>query len=557
MRTSALLIGVAALVAVAAAACSAGTPFASMMVKEEWRAEPDGWTRGPRAHPETPLDALIFVRQTNLDVLESELYAVSDPRSERYGKHLSLDEVNRLVAPATESIVTVLAWLQFHGIDTASQVRSNGNADTLRFTTDVRTMEAMLGAEYHIYKHTETGSIAVRTHERYSLPEEVHRHIDIVGPTVRFPSMWSASIVEQEVAPEAMVTPSLLRQLYSVGPVSAQSATGVQGVASFLGQFMSQADLQTFYSKYDSEAEGRTPTIIGPNQESNPGVEASLDIQYLTALGNNVTTQFWSTPGEQPGNPGSEPFLVWLANVGNATNAPQTFSASYGDNENTVVPSYAQRANVEFQKAGARGISLMFSSGDGGVGGGQPTFCSTFIPTFPAASPYVTAVGGTDSGSPEQSASLSSGGFSNYWPRPSYQTTAVDQYFKVATNLPPAKDYNQTGAGFPDVAAGALNFAVVQGGFTQSVAGTSCAAPAFSGVVALLNDARFQQGKGSLGWLNPLIYQNPDMFNDVTSGPGNSGCFTNGFTPAAGWDPITGFGTPNYQKMVKVVTALQ
>lgn len=545
------------LLLVALCAVARAAPYSSMLTKESWLAAPEEWNRGPRAHPDTPLDAVLFVAQTNTDLLHETLYAVSDPRSERYGQHLSLEEVDRMVAPHSESLVQVLAWLQFHGVDTAKDVRANGNADTLRVRTTVRQMEAMTGAQYHIYKHAKSGAVVVRTHERYSLPDEVHAHLDFVTPTIRFPSFWGASVIEGEVAPESMVTPSVLRQLYNVGDYKAQTRKGVQGVASFLNQFMSQSDLQTFYKQYDTEAVGEVPTIIGPNTQSQPGVEASLDIQYLTAMGNNVTTQFWSTPGQQPGNPGSEPFAVWLANVGNATDAPHVFSISYGDNENTVVPAYAQRVNVEFQKAGARGISLMASSGDGGVGGGQPSFCTTFIPTFPAASPMITAVGGTASTTPEQSASLSSGGFSNYWPRPSYQEEAVAGYFKVATNLPPAKDYNQTGAGFPDVAAGALNFAVVQGGFTQSVAGTSCASPSFSGVVALLNDVRFAAGKSPLGWLNPLIYQNADAFNDVTQGPGNSGCFTNGFTPAAGWDPITGFGTPNFEKLRTVVSSLQ
>ena len=55
----------------------------------------------------------------------------------------------------------------------------------------------------------------------------------------------------------------------------------------------------------------------------------------------------------------------------------------------------AKRLNVEFQKAGARGISLLYASGDEGANckGGK------FVPEGPASSPYVTAVGGTKPGS--------------------------------------------------------------------------------------------------------------------------------------------------------------
>ena len=55
-------------------------------------------------------------------------------------------------------------------------------------------------------------------------------------------------------------------------------------------------------------------------------------------------------------------------------------------------------------QAGARGISLLFASGDSGVasvsGGCASTACPAgkgcFVPKFPAGSPYVTAVGGTE-----------------------------------------------------------------------------------------------------------------------------------------------------------------
>ena len=197
----------------------------------------------------------------------------------------------------------------------------------------------------------------------------------------------------------------------------------------------------------------------------------------------------------------------------------------------------------------------MFSSGDGGVAGGQTTQCQggKFIPTFPAGSPYVTAVGGTSAGDDTFAASLSSGGFSNYWDRPSYQKDAVSKYFSEAQHLPDPSHYNQTGAGFPDVAAQAESFLVTWGGVSIPVDGTSCAAPTFSGVVSLLNDYRLKNGKSTLGYLNPVIYKyGNQILNDVTGGH-NPGCDTDGFFAAPGWDPVTGYGTPNFEKMKQVL----
>jgi len=55
--------------------------------------------------------------------------------------------------------------------------------------------------------------------------------------------------------------------------------------------------------------------------------------------------------------------------------------------------------------------------------------------------------------------------------------------------------------------------------------------------------------------LNPTFYAHPEAFNDITVG-GNPGCGSDGFKAAPGWDPVTGLGTPNYQKLLKVVLSL-
>jgi len=81
------------------------------------------------------------------------------------------------------------------------------------------------------------------------------------------------------------------------------------------------------------------------------------------------------------------------------------------------------------------------------------------------------------------------------------------------------------------------------------VYGTSASCPTFGSVMTLINAARLAVGKGSVGFINPALYANPQMMNDITSG-GNQGCGTPGFTAVSGWDPVTGLGTPNFPKMV-------
>jgi tripeptidyl-peptidase-1 len=232
---------------------------------------------------------------------------------------------------------------------------------------------------------------------------------------------------------------------------------------------------------------------------------------------------------------------------------------------------------------GLRGITTLFSSGDAGVGSNclAPDFKTVeFNAIFPATCPYLTSVGGTVAVTPEIAWVGSSGGFSKYFPRPAYQTVAIAEYMKTVS--PETYKYygpytNWQGRGFPDVAGHSVSpdYQVIYNGRPRGSGGTSAAAPVWAGIVGLLNDARFRAGKkASLGWLNPLIYTfGPQILTDITGGF-SIGCNgnntqTNGPEPAGsgvvlgarwnatkGWDPTTGYGTPDFEKMKKLVLSL-
>jgi tripeptidyl-peptidase-1 len=298
------------------------------------------------------------------------------------------------------------------------------------------------------------------------------------------------------------------------------------------------------------------------------------------SIGDNVETEWWSFAGTAPDAPSVEPFLKFMYTLGNTSDAPSVFSFSYGDVESAVPEAYAERCNVEFQKAGVRGISLIFASGDGGIAGNRPvSYCGNtgcamadesqitgpcFVATWPASSPYVTSVGGTSYYSGQATAGgQSCGGFSYRFQRPSYQETAVQAYLAKNGSLALPEDgrFNQKGRAFPDVAAMFYNYQIYAGGLisVQSIGGTSASAPVFAGIVSLLNDLRLSQGSSPLGFLNPLLYQNPDAMQDITTGsngvPYADGCNSDGFPATAGWDGVTGLGEPNYEKLAQIVMA--
>merc|ERR1711862_271909 len=76
------------------------------------------------------------------------------------------------------------------------------------------------------------------------------------------------------------------------------------------------------------------------------------------------------------------------------------------------------------------------------------------------------------------------------------------------------------GRGSPDVALLGEKFAVVDNGRTIAVGGTSASTPSWGGIIALLNEdcLTTSNGRKTLGFVNPLFYENPDAFNDITKG---------------------------------------
>ena len=70
--------------------------------------------------------------------------------------------------------------------------------------------------------------------------------------------------------------------------------------------------------------------------------------------------------------------------------------------------------------------------------------------------------------------------------------------------------------------------------------GTSASCPAFASIIAIINEQRYAQGKKSIGFLNPTLYKNADVLNDIVGGS-NPNCGTQGFTAVPGWDPVTGY----------------
>jgi subtilase family serine protease len=185
----------------------------------------------------------------------------------------------------------------------------------------------------------------------------------------------------------------------------------------------------------------------------------------------------------------------------------------------------------------------------------------------PSSSPYITQVGGTtltttgpggawasetvwNWGLTGGSYSGSSGGISSYYSIPSWQSGT-----SMAANGG-STSYRNT----PDVALTADNVYVTYAKGTVAIfGGTSCAAPLWAAVSALMNQQAAAAGRSSIGFINPAIYKlstnaiYATAFHDITTGNNVSSDSPNSFYAVAGYDLCTGLGTPGQNLITALV----
>lgn len=322
--------------------------------------------------------------------------------------------------------------------------------------------------------------------------------------------------------------PPCIRKAYGIEDEVSTAASNAQAVV--VNQGYKMADLKAFCSEYDLKHCPTTVTNVGKN-DGEAGDEATLDVQYSIATGQGVP-ETWVYINGQTANP----FSDWITWASNTTDIPWVHSLSVGEPEDEFASDNGgqgavDRMNNELAAIGARGVSIIFASGDSGYQVAQK---------YPSSSPYVTSVGGVFNGELGddvlQVDDETTGGFSSLAVNPigKWQVDAVAAWEKTKGQRP---KYNASRRACPDLSIYDAGFYTVQDGSDQPIGGTSAAAPTLAGMISSINGHLLDAGKPTLGFLNYFLYQHEGAFLDIVHG-GN-----NGFDATVGYDPASGLGT--------------
>lgn len=454
---------------------------------KDFHRPPSAWKQVGPAPGEAVLSLKIGLAQRDFAELERQLYEVSDPRNARYGQYLSSAAVHDLVRPHSHVCEAIESWLENAGF--GDRWRYNSAKTWIDLPVSVDEAEKLLRAKYYTWRHTD-GTELLRT-TSWSLPADIHSHITTIQPTnswakskPRLPIIASRNSQyrkAEETFPDippppdsaiaslcnfSAVTPDCIRTLYGTASYTVKTNDSKLGICNYLGEYNNRSDTYQFLEMYRPEAadvalnftqisvangtiDNGTSTA---NQEPDIGFEGNLDSQYMIGVGYPLNVRSWSTGGLNPSfmpdlvtpTDSDEPYLTWTNYILNQSdgNIPQIISTSYGDDEQTVSYAYAHAVCNEMAQISARGVTLLFASGDYGVGtdgecvSNKDNSTRMFLPSFPNDCPYVTNVGATKD-YPEvaaykpfkgQQPFTSGGGFSNYFGVPDYQKDTVGKY---------------------------------------------------------------------------------------------------------------------------------
>ena len=413
----------------------------------------------------------------NQQWLDTELEALSQPDSPRYGQWASFQALMERVGPTAEEKAAVVGWLVGGGVD-GGFVEDHG--DVLSVTTTVGTVESLFDTTLHYHHNDKTGqtgtvsagdvkvpaSLSVnQLHGVYNFPHPImhigtHRSqggtgatpqpipaqqhdmqpLSTTTSTSRFHTLQTEETNQHctaNVGYYALVSPQFLASAYNY-PLR-NTSTGASGTSAIVTAFGTQAYSQADLAHQQGNigfSQPFTPNVYNAAgnaaelSANGAGDEANLDIQVLYQISPTSNNSFYGT-----NTAGSQSLLQTLTAIAAlpASYRPQVISISYSfgvSDYNYYHSSDGTATESKLQQLATLGVTVVVSAGDDGTSGSYNRQCSTapnslgygtvspiatttFLPQYPASSAYVLSVGETDFLASAQNSNAAFGAFSS------------------------------------------------------------------------------------------------------------------------------------------------
>ncbi len=485
--------------------------------------------------------------QVDLANFLAELY---DPASTNFHKFVNPQEFTGRFGPTESDYEAVQAFVRSNGF-IVTGIHSN------RLVLDVEAPASVVERAFHV---------TLRTYRHPTEPRDFYApDTDPSVPTnIPIVDLWGLSDYGIPKPLSRKLDPLKVHALAGSGPSGYYAGddfrnayvpgTTLTGAGQQVGLLEFSAYYRSDITNYQNTI-GRssyvplTDVVIGhPGPTTANNAEVALDIEVAIAMAPALSQIIvYETRSINPSS-----ILSRMANDNLAKQLSSSWSWSGGPS--TTIDSI-------FQQMAAQGQSFFQASGDSDAYTGNQTLDNSSLTMSPVDSAYVTSVGGTTLSMNGAGTSWSSETVWNYNSRGgSYANVGsgggISTYYSIPfwqTNVSMAANSGSTTwRNIPDVALTADSvYVAYNNGSSGGFAGTSCAAPLWAGLCALLNQQSVASSGTPVGFLNPTLYtiaagsNYANCFHDITTG-NNIGTNTPGlFNAVAGYDLCTGLGTPN------------
>jgi hypothetical protein len=426
----------------------------------------------------------IALKQSNTKTLIDHLDRVSNPLSQDYGKYLSSNEIDSIIATPIVKRDQVEDWLRNNQVTDlilgSDYIKAYGNKNIL----------------YSLFNRKYLSNLRTS----YTIPSFLSDTIDFVEMDINrkpLEKKYKLNIGHlDDVVDDRYFGRESSIHLYNISYNQVK-----RGVVGSVVEYQDNAGFSNSDLNLQQHSNGQLPKNITMINGTNEGLdgESELDVQLVSQIADGVNISYYNSP-------------YWVYSFAidlyQSQNVPDVVSMSWGwaedrqcdiiDCSSITSQDYVNRVNMEYVKFGLRGISITVSSGDAGSPGRTGEDCEKDRPMtaiFPGSSPYVLSVGAsyleddnsslsfhTDlcknqscaAGTNESIISFdnvgwtSGSGISNYTQStPKWQKHLLHRYLHSGVKLPPRKNYNSNGRAYPDVTAVGHSCPTFIGGYLQ------------------------------------------------------------------------------------------
>lgn len=536
--------------------------------------------------------------------------ALLDPASPSYHRWLTPEEYAARFGAKPADVARASAWLASQGLEVHGASRLGSR---LTFSGSVAKLEAAFHAPLHRFE------VHGAMHYAMTAPPQVPAALaDVVLDVTHTHDFFGQPVPDYQHAGTTGFAPPDWANVYDVAPayttgVKGAPVTGSGVTIAVLGSApIAQSDVDAWRSTFGLPASTVTMTLVPDTGAAQPGsngaaVSGVMQVEWAGGIAPGATVNYVYTGGDDQSLDDAAYYVIEndLASVlseAGGTCENVALQAGFTQADQSVVDVYASAANI-------LGITYVAPAGDEGaagclVYGGDP---GLYV-DMPASYPGVTAVGGTafavgsfvtgangyftgysgtehvwnDANNDTTGVAATGGGISSLFSRPDYQSAVPT--CPIVGSLPSGGGANMRQ--LPDVAftAGGAAATSIPSFFECTFSGTDCtatggsptlltaagtsfAASAFAGVVALMD----QVAGGPLGNINPLLYglqaSTPSAFHDVTTGNNEVTCSSGmdpgcpagglyGYAASTGYDCASGLGSVDAFNLLSALGSL-